>query len=156
MQYSYRRTYFTQGDAKLFSRKRYLKFFEKTWNKGKIFLKTDGKNLHFWPLFQFKLGGGKCKRQEKEHYLQELICIGQLWEVVAMYVGCISYSYLGILWGSEAGTLPMCNTKAVPVVWNNFYFTGSLKDRHYDCIKKFCMTLLPFCGFLAALSGYDL
>lgn len=28
----------------------------------------------------------------------------------------------------------MCNTKAVPVVWNDF--VGSLKDRHWDCIKK--------------------
>lgn len=33
-------------------------------------------------------------------------------------------------------SLPMSNTKAVPVVWNNFYFIGPLKDRHYDRIKK--------------------
>ena len=51
-------------------------------------------------------------------------------------MGHIFTGHVWFIWGSDAVSLPMSNTKAVPVVWNDFYFTGPLKDRHYDHTKK--------------------
>lgn len=52
-----------------------------------------------------------------------------------MYLGYISSGYVWILCGMNAVSLPMSNTKAVPVVWDDSYLAWPLKDRHYDLTK---------------------
>lgn len=137
-----------------------MKFFEKIWFlviKEKHFKKQMEES---WSLFQFQLKRkNKVQATRKEHYLWKLLCIGQILRSLGHVHRTHLRSECTYSLRVRSVSLQMSNTKAVPVVWNDFYFARSLKDRHYDRMKKkkrFCMTLLPFCGFLAALSGCDL
>lgn len=77
-----------------------------------------------------------CKQQENNIISDNFSAYDKFWEVHAMCIGLISAEYIWILFGSDAVSLPTSNTKAVLVVWNDFYFDWLLKGRHYDCIKK--------------------